>query len=90
MTFRCQVVRACFGWWSGLSGCGHVTWREAGRRGRPFLIALTGIPEGELWASFPEASREEVLRVLSMLLERLPASAGTAAEGVGGERGPAA
>ena len=33
------------------------------------------IPETELWASFPEATRTDVLRLLGMLLERLAVSA---------------
>lgn len=86
---------ACSGWWSGLSGCGHAIRREAGRRGRcghgrpPQTSALTGVLERELWTSFPAASRNEVLTMLSMLLERLAVSAGTA-EGAGDEHGSAA
>lgn len=45
------------------------------------------IPAAALWASFPEANRNEVLGLLSMVLERLAAGA---AEGVGGEHGTAA
>ena len=80
---------------SGPSGCEHATWREAGRRGRcghghpPQTTALRGVPARELWTSFPEASRNDVLGMLSMLLERLAVWAGTA-EGVGGEHGTAA
>jgi len=51
------------------------------------MTALTRIPEGELWTSFPEATRSDILRLLGMLLERLAASAGLAAEGTGGEHG---
>jgi hypothetical protein len=47
------------------------------------------IPEAALWASFPEANRNEVLGLLSMVLERLATAAG-AAEGAGGEHGSAA
>jgi hypothetical protein len=45
------------------------------------MAALTRIPETELWTSFPEAIRNEVLGLLSMLLER------PTAEGTGGEHG---
>jgi hypothetical protein len=38
---------------------------------------LIRVPGRELWTSFPEASRKEVLGLLSMLLERLAVSAGT-------------
>jgi hypothetical protein len=84
------------GWSSGPSGCGHATWREAGRRGRcgrghpPQTAALTRVPERDLWRSFPEANRNDVLRLLGMLLERLAVTAGPAAEGTGGEHGAAA
>jgi hypothetical protein len=53
------------------------------------MVALTRIPETELWTSFPEANRNDVLRLLVMLLERLAVSAGLAAEGTGGEHGAA-
>jgi hypothetical protein len=43
------------------------------------MTALTSVPDGELWRSFPEATRNDILGLLSMLLERL------AAEGAGGE-----
>ena len=46
------------------------------------------IPETALWASFPEVNRNEVLGLLSMLLERLAAAA--ASEGAGDEHGTAA
>ena len=49
------------------------------------MTALTTVSEGELWRSFPEATRSDVLGLLSMLLERLAVSAGLAAEGIGGE-----
>ena len=64
---------------------------EAGRRRRcghghlPQMVALTSVPDGELWRSFPEATRNDILGLLSMLLERLAVSAGLAAEGTGGE-----
>jgi hypothetical protein len=45
------------------------------------MAALSRFPETELWTSFPEANRDEVLGLLSMLLER------PAAEGTGGEHG---
>jgi hypothetical protein len=51
------------------------------------MMALTKVPETELWTSFPEATRNDVLGLLSMLLERLAVSAGLAAEGAGGEHG---
>jgi hypothetical protein len=49
------------------------------------MAALSRFPETELWTSFPEANRDEVLALLSMLLER--SAAGPAAEGTGGEHG---
>jgi hypothetical protein len=54
------------------------------------MVALTRIPDGELWRSFPEATRNEVLGLLGMLLERLAVSAGLAADGTGGEHGACA
>jgi hypothetical protein len=51
-------------------------------------MAVKKIPETALWASFPEANRDEVLGLLSMLLERLAAAG--ASEGAGGEHGTAA
>jgi hypothetical protein len=53
------------------------------------MAALTRVSERALWASFPEANRNDVLRLLSMILERLTAvsAAPTAAEGTGGEPG---
>jgi hypothetical protein len=47
-------------------------------------MAEMRFPEADLWMSFPEANRDEVLRLLSMLLER---SAAGPAEGTGGEHG---
>jgi hypothetical protein len=49
------------------------------------MAALTSVPDGELWRSFPEANRGDILGLLGMLLERLAVSAGLAAEGTGGE-----
>ena len=51
------------------------------------MTALTKVPETELWTSFPEATRNDILGLLSMLLERLAVSPGPAAEGTGGEHG---
>jgi hypothetical protein len=51
-------------------------------------MALTRVSERALWASLPEANRNDVLRLLSMLLERLAVlAAPVAAEGTGGEHG---
>ena len=47
-------------------------------------MAVVKIPEAALWASFPEANRNEVLGLLGVLLERL------ASEGSGDEHGNAA
>ena len=49
------------------------------------MTALTKVPTMELWTSFPEANRNDVLGLLSMLLERLAVSPMAAAEGAGGE-----
>ena len=35
------------------------------------MVALTSVPDGELWGSFPEANRNDILVLLGMLLERL-------------------
>jgi hypothetical protein len=51
------------------------------------MTALPRVSEGELWTSFPEVTRNDVLGLLSMLLERLAVSAGPVAEGIGGEYG---
>ena len=51
------------------------------------MTAATNVPDGELWASFPEATRNDILGLLGMLLERWAVSAGLAAEGSGGEHG---
>jgi hypothetical protein len=73
--------------WSGPGGCGHAPRREGRRRGHlPRMTALTKVPETELWMSFPEATRNDVLGLLSMLLERLAVLPRPAAEGTGGER----
>ena len=53
------------------------------------MTALTKVPETELWTSFPEATRNDIPGLLSMLLERLAVSAGLA-EGTGGEHGASA
>ena len=50
------------------------------------MTALTKVPETELWTSFPEASRNDVLELLSMLLERLAVLPRPTAEETGGER----
>ena len=52
-------------------------------------MVVTSVPDGELWRSFPEANRSDILGLLSMLLERWVVSAGLAAEGTGGEHGAA-
>ena len=50
------------------------------------MTALMKVPETELWTSFPEATRDDILGLLSMLLERLAVLPKPAAEGTGGER----
>jgi hypothetical protein len=90
---RLSARRGCSGWWSWLGRCGHAGLGKAscrGRRGRGHLlqmVVLTSVPDGELWRSFPEAARSDILGLLSMLLERWAASAGLAAERGGGEHG---
>ena len=54
------------------------------------MMALTKVPETELWTSFPEAARNDILELLSMLLERLAVSPRPAAEETGGEHGASA
>ena len=54
------------------------------------MTALTKVPETDLWTLFPEATRGEVLRLLSMLLERRAVAARPAAEENGGEHGASA
>jgi hypothetical protein len=50
------------------------------------MAALTRVRERALWTLFPEANRDDVLRLLSMLLERLAVpTAPSAAGGTGGE-----
>ena len=48
------------------------------------MVALTSVPDGELWRSFPEATRDDILGLLGVLLERLAVSP-MPAEGAGGE-----
>ncbi len=85
--------RACCGWWSWPGSYEHATLLEAGRQGRRGrghllqMVALTSVPDGELWRSFPESNRSDILGLLTMLLERWAVSAGVAAEGTGGEHG---
>jgi hypothetical protein len=85
--------RAWSGWSTGPRSCEHATALEAGRRARRGrghllqMVALTSVPDGELWRSFPEAVRSDILGLLTMLLERWAVSAGLAAEGTGGEHG---
>lgn len=93
LTRRLSEVRACFGWLSWPGGCGHVGCRKVGRhgwrgRGRPPQMAgLTST--ATLWTSFPEPNRCDVLRLLSMLLER-SAVPDVPGDGIGGEPGAAA
>ena len=54
------------------------------------MTALTKVPETELWTSFPEAARNDILGLLGMLLERLAVSPRPAAEEAGGEHGASA
>ena len=49
------------------------------------MTALMKVAETELWRSFPEATRNDILGLLSMLLERLAVLPMPAAEGAGGE-----
>jgi hypothetical protein len=92
---RLSARKACSGWWSGPGSCERATVREAGRRRRcghghlPQMVAVTSVPDGELWRSFPEAVRSDIVGLLGMLLERWAVSAGLAAEGTGGEHGAA-
>ena len=48
-------------------------------------MVVTSVPDGELWRSFPEAVRSDIVGLLGMLPERWAVSAGLAAEGTGGE-----
>src|SRR6266478_1001443 len=83
LAHRLSAGRGCSGWWSGPGCCGHAA-REVdrrGRRGRGHLLQMTAaasVPDGELWASFPEAIRNDILGLLGMLLERWAVSAGLA------------
>src|SRR5689334_18912863 len=43
------------------------------------MVALTDVRDGELWRSFPEATRNDNLGLLSTLLERVAVWAGLAA-----------
>jgi hypothetical protein len=94
LAHRLSAGTGCSGWWSGPGSCGHAA-REVdrrGRRGRGHLLQMTAamsVPDGELWASFPEVTRNDILGLLGMLLERWAVSAGLAAEGSGGEHGAA-
>ena len=54
------------------------------------MVALTSVPDGELWRSFPESNRSDILGLLTMLLERWAVSAGLATEETGGEHGASA
>jgi hypothetical protein len=49
------------------------------------MTAATSVPDEELWASFPEAARNDILGLLGMLLERWAVPAGPTAGGSGGE-----
>ena len=51
------------------------------------MVALTSVPDGELWRSFPEVVRSDIVGLLGVLLERWAVSAGLAAEEAGGEHG---
>jgi len=53
------------------------------------MAVMRKIPETALWLSFPEANRNDVLGLLSMLLEQLAVAAGVS-EGAGDEHGTAA
>ena len=68
---------------------GRAGRRKRCGRGNCLQMVAKEIPEAALWTSFPEANRDEVLALLSMVLERLAAAAG-AAEGAGDEHGTAA
>ena len=76
--------------WAG--SCERATARETGRRRRcgHLLQMVASVLDGELWRSFPEGNRNDILGLLGMLLERWAVSAGLAAEGTGGEGGAAA
>ena len=54
------------------------------------MTVVTTVPEGELWRSFPEVTRNDILGLLCMLLERLAVSPVPAAERAGGEHNASA
>jgi len=93
---RLSPGKACSGLSDGPRSCEHAIAREARRRRRCGhghllqMVALTSVPDGELWRSFPEAARDDILGLLSMLLERWAVSVGLAAEETGGEHGASA
>jgi len=70
------------------SGAGGTS-QAVRTRNCPQMAVVKRIPETALWSSFPEANRNEVLGLLSMLLERLAVAAGSP-EGAGDEPGTAA
>ena len=76
--------------WAGRLRARDLEGGGGGRGHLPQMTALTKVPEGELWTSFPEATRNDILGLLSMLLERLAVSPMPAAEGAGGEHGASA
>ena len=49
------------------------------------MAAVTSVPDGELWRSVPEATRNDILRLLGVLLERLAVSLVPMPEEAGGE-----
>ena len=69
----------------GLGGGGASWWARTW--GSSLMAALRKVPEKDLWVSLPEAGRNDVLRLLGMLLERRAACGRAAAEGTGGEHG---
>ena len=89
MRRRLSAGRACSGSSNGPGSCERATARETGRRRRcgHLLQMVASVPDGELWRSFPEGNRNDILGLLGMLLERWAVSAGLAAEGNGGEHG---
>src|SRR5207302_2670001 len=51
---------------SGPDGCGYAIRGKGRRRGHPpRMTALMKVPETELWTSFPEATRDDVLGLLA-------------------------
>ena len=69
-----------------MQSCGRRV-PEAVRAPHLQIVALTSVPDGELWRSFPEVVRSDIVGLLGVLLERWAVSAGLAAEGTGGEHG---